>query len=126
MVHELTGGKASLAMDERSTRAEAQAKNEELFRNVNERIEQVSQTVAPDDQLMEYLCECDGRDCHEKVRASRDEYESVRAEPTHFMILADHQDPRVERVVSSNERFLVVEKQGAAARDAEKTDPRKP
>jgi hypothetical protein len=107
-------------------RAEAQAKNEELFRNVNERIESLSKTVASDDQLMEYLCECDGRDCYEKIRASRDEYESVRAEPTHFMVLAGHQDPRVERVVFSNERFLVVEKQGAAARDAEKTDPRNP
>jgi len=114
------------AMDERSARAEAQAKNEELFRNVNERIEQLSQTVAPDDQLMEYLCECDSRDCYEKVRASRDEYESVRAEPTHFIVLAGHQDPRIERVVFSNERFLVVDKQGAAARDAEKTDPRSP
>jgi hypothetical protein len=107
-------------------RAEAQAKNEELFRNVNERIESLSQSVASDDQLMEYLCECDGRDCYEKVKASRDEYESVRAEPTHFILLAGHEDPRVERVVASNERFLVVEKQGAAGRDAEETDPRSP
>jgi hypothetical protein len=105
-------------------RTEAQAKNEELFRNVNERIESLSQTVAPSDQTMEYLCECDRPDCYEKVKASREEYESVRADGTHFIVLAGHEDRRVERVLFSNERFLVVEKQGAAARDAKETDPR--
>ena len=102
----------------------SQAKNEELFRNVNERIETLSQTVAQDDPMMEYLCECDSAGCYERVRATRGEYESVRAEPTHFIVLAGHQDPNVERVIFSNDRFLVVEKQGAPARDAVETDPR--
>jgi hypothetical protein len=106
-------------------RGDAQAKNEELFRNVNERIETLSQTIAQDDPLMQYLCECDSRACYERVRATRGEYESVRAEPTHFIVLAGHDDPAVERVILSNDRFLVVEKQGAAARDAEQTDRRK-
>jgi len=105
-------------------RDESLAHNEELFRNVNERIETVSQTVARDDTMMEYLCECDKPYCYERVRATREEYESVRAEATHFIILAGHEDRRVEIVILSNERFLVVEKQGAAARDAEETDPR--
>jgi hypothetical protein len=102
----------------------SQAKNEELFRNVNERIETLSQTVAQDDPMMEYLCECDSAGCYERVRATRGEYESVRADPTHFIVIAGHQDPKVERVTFSNDRFLVVEKQGAAARDALETDPR--
>jgi hypothetical protein len=106
-------------------RGEAQAKNEELFRNVNEQIETLSQTVGQDDPLMQYLCECDSRGCYERVRATRGEYESVRAEPTHFIVLTGHEDPEVERVIVSNDRFLIVEKQGAAGRDAEKTDPRK-
>ena len=105
-------------------RGAAQAKNEELFRNVNERIESLSQTVAPSDQTMEYLCECDRPDCYERVKASREEYESVRADSTHFIVLAGHEDRRIERVAFSNERFLVVEKQGAAARGAEESDPR--
>jgi hypothetical protein len=102
----------------------SQAKNEELFRNVNERIETLSQTVAQDDPMMEYLCECDSAGCYERVRATRGEFESVRANPTHFIVIAGHQDPKVERVTFSNDRFLVVEKQGAAARDAVETDPR--
>jgi hypothetical protein len=105
-------------------RSEAHAKNEELFRNVNERIETLNQTVERDDPFMEYLCECDTPGCYETVQATRGEYESVRAEATHFIVLAGHEDPRVERVAFSNDRFLVVEKQGAAALDAEETDPR--
>jgi len=60
----------------------------------------------------------------EGVKASRKEYESVRADATHFIVLAGHEDRRVERVAYSNERFLIVEKQGAAADDARETDPR--
>jgi hypothetical protein len=100
------------------------AKNEELFRNVNERIETLSQTVAEDDSMMEYLCECDRPDCYDRVKATRSEYEAVRAESTHFIVLPGHEDSRIERVVFSNERFLTVEKQGAAGRDAEESDPR--
>jgi hypothetical protein len=100
------------------------AKNEELFRNVNERIETLSQTVAEDDSMMEYLCECDRPDCYDRVKATRSEYEAVRAESTHFILLLGHEDARIERVVFSNERFLTVEKQGAAGRDADESDPR--
>jgi hypothetical protein len=100
------------------------AKNEELFRNVNERIETLSRTVAEDDSMMEYLCECDRRDCYDRVKATRSEYEVVRAESTHFIVLPGHEDARVERVIFSNERFLTVEKQGAAGREAEESDPR--
>jgi len=105
-------------------REESLAKNEELFRKVNERIETISQAVADDDAMTEYLCECDRPECYERIKATRGEYESVRAEPTHFIVLPGHEDARVERVLSSNERFLIVEKQGAAAQDAKENDPR--
>jgi hypothetical protein len=105
-------------------REDSLAKNEELFREVNERIETVSQAVEQDDSLMEYLCECDRPGCYDKVKATRGEYESVRAESTHFIVLPGHEDPRIERVALANERFVIVEKQGEAGRDAEETDPR--
>jgi alpha-D-ribose 1-methylphosphonate 5-triphosphate diphosphatase PhnM len=105
-------------------REDSLAKNEELFRNVNERIETVSQTVPQDDTMMEYLCECDRPECYDRVKATREEYESVRAESTHFIVLPGHDDPTVEHVAFSNERFLIVEKQGAAAEDAKESDPR--
>jgi hypothetical protein len=103
---------------------EAKARNEELFRTVNEEIEAISQTIPATAPTMDFLCECDHLDCQGKVNATRAEYEAVRAEPTHFIVLPAHVDPFVEHVVSSGERFVVVEKQGAAARDAEENDPR--
>ena len=105
-------------------RVEAAARNEELFRTVNERIESVSQAVPATDPNMDFLCECDNVECVEKVSATLAEYESVRAVATHFIVRPEHVDPRVEHVVSSNERFSVVEKEGPAARDAEENDPR--
>jgi hypothetical protein len=98
---------------------DARAKNEALFRKVNKQVESISKTVAPDDELMEFLCECDNLDCAEKVGATRAEYEAVRAGATQFIVLPDHIDPRVEHVASQNERFAVVEKEGQAAQDAQ-------
>ena len=105
---------------------DARERNEALFREVNERIEDVGTTLLPDDQPMEFLCECDNRDCVEKVSATRAEYEAIRAVGTHFVVLPGHEDPGVERVVQENERFLVVEKEGEAAQEAEQSDPREP
>jgi hypothetical protein len=104
--------------------AQARAKNEAIFREINEQIEKVSQSVAPHDKTMAFLCECDRADCHEVVNVTRAEYESVRAVPTRFIVLPGHEDPEVEQIVVSNDRFLVVEKEGEAANQAAEHDPR--
>jgi hypothetical protein len=98
-------------------------RNEALFREVNERIEDVSATLVGD-KPMEFLCECDDKECVEKVSATRAEYEAIRAVATHFVVLPGHEDPRVEHVVQKTERFLVVEKEGEVASEAQKDDPR--
>jgi hypothetical protein len=103
---------------------DAREQNEALFREVNERIEDVGTALAPDDVPMEFLCECDNPDCVEKVSATRAEYEAIRAVATHFVVLPGHEDPDIEHVVQQAERFLVVEKEGQAAHDAEESDPR--
>jgi hypothetical protein len=100
-------------------------RNEALFREINERIEGVGTSLAPDDVPMEFLCECDDPDCVEKVSATRAEYEAVRAVATQFVVLPGHEDPGVEHVVQRTERFLVVEKEGQAAHEAQEDDPRK-
>jgi hypothetical protein len=103
---------------------DARERNEALFREVNERIEDVSTSLAPDDVPIEFLCECDDPDCVEKVSATRAEYEEIRAVATHFAVLPGHEDPGVEHVVRHTERLLVVEKEGQAAREAQEDDPR--
>ena len=105
---------------------DARERNEALFREVNERIEEVGTALASDDATLEFLCECDNPDCVEKVSATRAEYEAIRAVATHFVVLPGHEDPGVEHVVQETESFLVVEKEGEAGHDAEEDDPRKP
>lgn len=104
--------------------SKAAARNEALFRKVNERIEDVSSTVPRNDAAMEFLCECDRPGCYERVNATRAEYEAVRASPTHFIVLPGHEDRSVEHVTHSTDRFFVVEKEGVAAVEAAETDPR--
>jgi hypothetical protein len=95
-------------------------RNEALFREVNERIREITagQGVPLDERVL-FQCECGRLECHEQVQLSLGEYEAVRAEPKRFVILPGHEIEAVETVVSRNERFLVVEKHGEAADAAE-------
>ena len=89
------------------SREERIAKNEALFREVNERIQEVTEDRLPS---FEVVCECGDRDCHETVEVSTDDYSRVRDEPTHFLVVPGHEIPDVETVISSTESFNVVEK----------------
>jgi hypothetical protein len=106
-----------------TTRAERQGRNESLFREVNERIAEVNQTFQVDGRA-EFLCECSRNECKQPVSISLAEYEQVRESPTRFFVLPGHEDESVERVVEANERYVIVEKIGDAADEAEDLDPR--
>jgi hypothetical protein len=100
------------------------AKNEALFREVNERIKEVNLEVAAREPA-DFLCECGSEECTQPIALTLAEYEGVRSEPTHFAIVPGHEVPDVERVLSQNERFAIVEKAApAAARIAVEEDPR--
>jgi hypothetical protein len=93
-------------------RQERSAKNEALFREVNERIQEVSERlqVMPDDDRLEFRCECGRPACDDFVSLSPTEYEHVRREDDRFVIVPGHEDPEIERVVERTERYLVVDK----------------
>jgi hypothetical protein len=104
-----------------SNREERVAKNETLFREVNERIRDVTRYEGE----VEFLCECGDPTCAEPVVMSVPEYERVRADATHFLVVPGHVVPDVERVVGGTDRFTVVEKrEGEPAAIAVETDPR--
>ena len=52
------------------------------------------------------------------------EYEAIRSSPERFPIKPGHDYPEFEQVVDKNDRFVVVEKFGEAARVVRKLDPR--
>jgi hypothetical protein len=60
------------------------------------------------------VCECADEECFEPIELTMDEYEAIREHPARFPVLPGHELPDVEKVVETHERYLVVEKQGAA------------
>jgi hypothetical protein len=66
------------------------------------------------------------KSCEEPVRLTIAEYEAIRREPTHFLVVPDdaHVVPDVEIVVERTDRYWVVEKMGHAATMSERFDPR--
>lgn len=70
-------------------------------------------------------CECYRLDCDAQISLSREEYERVRANPTHFAIRAGHIDETVEFVAERWDTYWVTEKGTPdGKRIAEETDPR--
>ena len=110
-------------MDERERRM---TKNETLFREVNERVEDTATQFVGDeeDSKHEYFCECANPDCTFRVTLTHAQYESVRANPKQFVVLPDHFTPEVETLVTKNEGHWLVRKTGGAGDYVEKLDPR--
>jgi hypothetical protein len=107
--------------------SERVGKNEALFREVNERIREVSARVVAFDRsaLLQFVCECSDERCNEPVDLTLSEYEAVRAEPTHFLVAPGHDwEPQTEHPVRTGGRFEVVEKDGRAGDVAADEDPR--
>ena len=52
------------------------------------------------------------------------EYEAVRDDPTHFLVVPEHIDERIDRLLGSVRSYALVEKVGEGASVAEETDPR--
>jgi hypothetical protein len=112
------------------SRAERLALNEARVREVNETIESANEKLGPapgeDGLELHILCECGTRGCDQIVQITSEEYREVRDEPTRFVVVPGHEQARIERIVAEKRRFAVVEKVGAAAKIAERTDPESP
>jgi hypothetical protein len=96
------------------------ARNEAIFREVNERIEELT----PSNESLEILCECGNPDCREPLRVSVADYERVRQEPTNFLVAPGHAILSIEEVVGGTEGFEVVRKLADEEELARQTDPR--
>jgi hypothetical protein len=99
------------------------AKNESFFRQVNERIKDVADGFE-DGQIYEFLCECSNPGCTERIELTSEEYESVRADATRFVLARGHAAPQIEQVVEREDKHDLVEKRGLAARIASRLNPR--
>jgi hypothetical protein len=104
---------------------ERAARNEALFREVNERIEELH------DQLesrgtADFVCECADATCAQQITVPLATYERVRKDPHLFVVAPGHVRPEIEHVVDEKaDGFVIVRKDHpTSARVAEQTDPR--
>jgi hypothetical protein len=100
------------------------ARNEALFREVNERVEELQ-----DDQsgagMPEFVCECSDGTCTERISVPIEVYERVRSDPHLFLVRSGHEQPELEHVVGRGDGFVIVRKDTPTTeRVAEQTDPR--
>jgi hypothetical protein len=99
------------------------ARTEALFRDVNERIAESAQRF--DAESTQFVCECADANCTNRLQATLDEYEEVRADGATFMLADGHEHADIERVVRRKPRFNIVEKVQSTVRSTvERLNPR--
>jgi hypothetical protein len=108
------------AVSERSDRV---ARNEAMFRDINERVADLSREVDRYART-DFLCECGNSECMEVVPLTLIEYEMVRTNPTHFVLRPGHESQGFETIVEETDRFVVVEKHASESATALDSDPR--
>jgi hypothetical protein len=99
------------------------ARNESLFREVNEAIA-AGQWPGEEDAPIGFRCECARLGCNSLVEVAPRQYERVRASARRFVLAVGHELTEGERVVETHDDYVVVEKEGEAGLVAEATDPR--
>ena len=72
---------------------------------------------------VEFVCECSDTACASTVELKVAEYERIRTNSTWFLVRTDHDIPEIERVVSQDDGYAVVEK-FVATDFAREADPR--
>ena len=89
------------------TQARRRARNQVLFREVNNRINDLNDSFGTDDYA-EFLCECSDPQCNEAVKMTLDEYAAVRQSPVQFLSTPGHFAQGVDQVVMETERFWLL------------------
>jgi hypothetical protein len=105
-------------------REERLARNELLFRDLNEQVEFVATPLDSDAGTFEFFCECPDVDCTLRLPITLAAYENVRSDPTLFVVALGHDRPEIEEVLDRTDAYQIVRKQGGAAQLAVTDDPR--
>ena len=93
-------------------RFERQARNEALFREVNERIASLGERAeAWSTEGTDFLCECgEEGGCGRRVRVPMDVYERVRSQDDRFVVRPGHETPDLEQAVEWTDDYVIVDK----------------
>lgn len=98
------------------------ARNEEIFRGINERIEQGAEQHGVEAPLP-FHCECERASCVGTIDMPPGDYERVVRERYRFVVIAGHEDEAIERVVERAAAYVVVEKIREAREQIDRDHP---
>src|SRR3954451_12301622 len=104
--------------------AERAARNESVFSDANERIEERLEELSLSDDRSPFLCECENPLCTQPVRLTAEEYEAVRASPDRFIVATDHTIEDAD-VITRSVEFQVIQKRVVEASVAARLDARR-
>jgi hypothetical protein len=90
---------------EREARA---ARNELVFRAVNEQIVKMTERFREQLSDIDVVCECADTVCVGTIRIDVGAFSQVERVPGKFFVLPGHEDETVEQVVERTEKYFVV------------------
>jgi hypothetical protein len=105
-------------------REERLARNEAMYRKVNERVKALAERASGNEVAI-YFCECAKPNCRARVSLREADYERVRSDSRHFVIVPGHELPDLETVIEQNETWAIIEKAPEVTRTVEALDPRR-
>lgn len=99
------------------------AENEVYFRQLNENVEEGFKTlvqlaseigqeelIRENDTPLHFYCECSDENCRERIKVKPSEYRKIHDDRNRFIVVAEHDVAKVEKVVRKNDRYWVVQK----------------
>jgi hypothetical protein len=86
------------------------ARNQALFRAVNEKLRELNQAFSELTETYAIACECADTTCVETLHISMEAYLDVRTHSSRFVVFVDHVYPDVEQVIAERDGYAVVEK----------------
>jgi hypothetical protein len=110
----------SMLSPELRTHDTRHAANESVHRTMNERRENAAPRLATS---MRCECECFRAECGSSFEITIADYEAVRADGRHFVVIPGHESDD-ESIISRTESYFVIEKTGEQGRMADSLDPR--
>ena len=104
--------------------AERAARNEEIFREVNERIAEGAEQHGVTGTLP-FHCECGRASCVATIEIPVGSYAVIVRERYRFVVLPGHEEPSIERIVETTSDYLIVEKVGEAREQIDRDHPQR-
>ena len=107
---------------------ERAVRNEDLFRQMNDRLHVLEVLDQGREPLERLMCECNAMECTRLIEIRAAEYLAVREDGARFVVYPsdEHVSPQIGAVVGRHERYWVVAKLGEAGDIAEELEERGP